>query len=196
MAVSEATKRRFKRNQERARALIGLSQFLLNTAAEDEMASDVLRAATVLLHATLDDFVRTVAKEHWQNLSKERLKLVPLPQRKPGEKISFVDLLSLQGRGVTEIVQGAVHEFLDTTSFNQKHHVTELLDELGVPRPGPKSNDLKPLMRRRHHIVHQADKAEPQPGSPEVEQPIVASEVELWADAVDYLYGHVVQHLT
>lgn len=193
MALAEGTQRRVRRNHERVRSLVGLAGMMIHTAGDEEIGQDVLRAATVLLHASLDDFLRTVAKENWPRLSRERLKLVPLPAKRPGEKITFLDLRDLQGRTVDDLVRESVFAHLDATSFNQKNQVAELLGELGIPALGAKANDLKPLMKRRHHIVHQADKDPDTEGNTEL--PIVDGDVELWLGAVEYVCNHVIESL-
>jgi hypothetical protein len=194
MPVSEGTIRRYRRNIVRVEDITGLAGMMQHTAEEPERAGDLLRAAAVLLHATLDDFLRTVAKEHWQSFSNDWLKPVPLPGHKGGEKITFVDLFHLRGKSVDDLVCESVFAYLDAKSFNNWQQVDGLLKELHVSDPGAKANDLKELMLRRHHIVHQADRADGP--TLEAEQPIDEASLNRWVGAVQHLCEHVIKELT
>jgi hypothetical protein len=193
MPVSEETVRRLRRNLLRVEDIVGLAGMMQHQAEDPERAADLLRAAAVLLHATLDDFLRTVAKERWQSFSNEWLKPVPLPGRKPGEKITFVDLFHLRGKSVDDLVRDSVLAYLDGRSFNNWPQIDDLLHELHVSSPGPQANDLKELMQRRHHIVHQADKADGPSGH--AEQAIDEASLDRWVRAVQHVSAHVIKEL-
>jgi hypothetical protein len=177
---------RFYQNASRVASLIALYENL-STRKDPIDHSDILRAAVVLLHATLEDFLRGLAGSHLPLAGESALNTVPLANTTTGrpEKFLLGRLAAHRGKTVDQLLQESVDQFLERSNFNSSDEIAALLTNLGLDIDGirPTFARLDPLMRRRHQIVHRADMFRPTAEEPEVAQPITAPEVKEWADA-------------
>ena len=120
--------------------------------------TDVLRAAVVLLHASMEDVLRSLA--YWK-----------LPAAAPTvlEKIALVgstntkfhlgNLAIHRGKTVDEVIKGSVDATLERSNYNNCEEVVGLLVSIGLD-PAPLKqymSELDSAIRRRHQIVHRAD---------------------------------------
>ena len=175
-------------NVRRARRLIDLAGD--KGESDSATASDVLRAAVVLLHATLEDYLRTLSVAHLRFSPGSALNGVPLAGLggdRP-EKFLLGALTDFRHLTVLELIDLSISEHLERTTYN---NTRELASVLGVLRLDlnefrPFFKDLDDMMLRRHGIVHRADVVQHEQPRLEPElAPINASDVSRWADRVN-----------
>lgn len=121
-------------------------------------ATDVLRAATVLLHAALEDVLRSLA--YWK-----------LPQANTAvlEKIALVggsatkfnlgELAAHRGKTIDAVIKESTDASLERSNYNNRKEVIHLLESIGlnVEPIQQYMATLEQSMSRRHQIVHRAD---------------------------------------
>lgn len=145
--------------------------------------SDILRAAVVLSHATLEQLLRDLLalEADW---SKDFLQRIPLAGAKQAraEKFSLADLKEFGDRSVAELVQESVDEHLMKRSFTEVRDVVEVLTMCGIQVQSCEHHfgDLAALMERRHHIAHTADIDDETGRGPQITRSISAKQVERW----------------
>lgn len=141
--------------EERARARPGRSGVL---------DGDLLRAAIVFLHATLEDAVRSVLTACWPLATDAELfRRVPfvLPDGHRPEKLSVGELAQhLRAKTVAEVVTDAVEGVLARASFNDIDDLVLALRRAGIDPAllDPHAAVVYVVMQRRHWVVHRADR--------------------------------------
>ena len=124
-------------------------------------SSDVLRAAVVFLHATLEDFLRSVAEWKLPLASQDVLKDIPLVgQKGRAEKFYLGDLVKHRNKTIHRLFKESVSAYLEKSNYNNIGEVKHLLKScsIGTENVSKYFNDLGKLMARRHHIVHRIDR--------------------------------------
>jgi len=130
----------------------------------DVASSDILRAAVVLLHATLEEALRAALERRLPLMPADSLAdlLVPLaPPAKPKEKVTLKDLALLQrDTTVSDLIVLAVSHWLASSNFNNVGDVVAALTRVEIPHglTQDQRSDLESLMKRRHWIAHRADR--------------------------------------
>lgn len=131
---------------------------------KDVRTTDILRASVVLLHSTFEDICRTIERELLPRGGEEALNEVPLlgisKQGRP-EKFFLGKLASYRGKTVDEVITRSVEAHLDLASYNSVDDFCAFLKRVGFSNEPfkPFLPQLASLMKRRHHIVHQADRS-------------------------------------
>jgi hypothetical protein len=95
---------------------------------------DVLRAAVVLTHAYLEDFLRTIAATILPTCDEKCLNDIPLAGLSPSgraEKFFLGKLVRHNGKTVDELLRQSIAEYLDRLSFNSTDDISHLLATLG-----------------------------------------------------------------
>lgn len=183
-------------NLSRVQALIRLADHYPDAPQELAIrANDILRAAVVFLHATLEDFLRYVGETYLPASSEEVLNRVALAgtQDVPRpEKFFLGKLAQHRGKTVDQLITESVNAYLDRVSFSDTTDISNLLEGAGiaVETVRPLYPRLSALMTRRHQIVHRADLVDV-PGDERKATPIDAATVKGWADAVTEFFAHV-----
>jgi hypothetical protein len=155
-----------------------------------EQLPDLLRAAIVLLHASLEDLFRSIAEWKLPLAAPESLERIPLASsEKDHEKFSLVDLAEFRGYSVDDVIARSVGKFLERSSFNHPGDLTEVLRKIGIDLKIRKDlrDKLAAMMSRRHWIAHRVDRdlMEPiDPNRPQLGQPIQPELVIEWKNAV------------
>ena len=163
-------------------------------------ATDVLRSAVVLLHATLEDLVRSIIAWRWPTeAGPEVLDRIPLTGSDTDQPRKFLlgVLASHRGRTVQELISSSVEEYLSRSNYNRPEHVMAALTTVGVEVDQLTSDldDLRQMMDRRHWIVHRAD-ANPRTGSGQHRaQSISPERIRVWAQNVHVLGQEAVAQL-
>jgi hypothetical protein len=123
-------------------------------------SSDVLRAATVLLHATLEEFLRGLSRWKLPAASEEVLNEIPLVGYQRADKFFLGRLSCHRGRTVDEIIEASIEKYLERSNYNNTTEITHLMLSIGVEieRVNGVYPVLTELMERRHLIVHRADR--------------------------------------
>lgn len=132
---------------------------------------DILRAAVVFLHATLEDLLRELLRQRLPEASldtwREELTDIPLPGKRKGTTFNLHHLAYHRGATVDDVLSQSVDSYLDESNFNNISEIKEALRrlEVDVTLVDPHRAYLGPLMARRHQIVHQLDSNRTQGGS-------------------------------
>jgi len=159
-------------------------------------STDVLRAATVFLHSALEDFLRSLSKMLTPtSINEQKLNAVPLPGLGGrAEKFFLGKLVAFRGKTVDEIIDTAISEHLDGISYNNVGEVKLCLRGLAIdPDNIPIDYGmLEEMIKRRHHIVHQADRNDSPGRGQHSTRSISITTVRDWRQNVELLVNEVV----
>lgn len=161
--MKEAIQARFEANLNRVDNLVEIYQRETGGARGRSSVheSDLLRAAVVLLHATLEDLVRSLSEWKLPDRPADNFKDIPLYRReeKSTDKFTLVDLAASRGRAVSDVVTESVHAWLAHYSYNGKEQLAFALNRLGLTGDAfhQFDDDLDAMIKRRHLIAHRAD---------------------------------------
>lgn len=127
-----------------------------------EVASqDILRAAVVLIHAQLEEFLRSIARVLLPEADEACLNEIPLAGI-GGRKTTFSlgKLVQHKGKSVGELLGESVSEYLERSSYNNTTDIGNLLKSLGldVSKLDSYFPAIQQMIERRHQIVHRADR--------------------------------------
>lgn len=126
--------------------------------------TDILRGALVLLHASLEDYLRSLMVWKIDTYTEETLNAYGFPNgtKRPPTKITLGELAAHRGRSVNEVISEAVKGHLEEyQSFNDLGEVKKALRQCGVLAADIDATDfgkLPDMISRRHNIVHKADR--------------------------------------
>jgi hypothetical protein len=198
--VKSRIQERLKRNLARVRHLVDTYGRLAGAGQGRRRVntSDLLRAATVFLHATLEDFLRSIELWKLPAAGEDRLNQIALAGTiGRAEKFALGKLASHRGKTVDALIAESVTQHLERSNYNTTEDVVAVLKLAGViPEDVNKHfGKLAELMRRRHHIVHQADKNE-RPGHGQFQaRSIGTTTVNRWVEAVEAFGSDVLDRL-
>jgi len=163
-AFSQENLERLVANYFRCRTLVDIHGHLAKTlSAEAPGVQDVLRAAVVLLHASVEDMLRTAAVALIPAGPSAGLDSIYWPADRPKEKAAVSILAAYRGRSVDEVLSQCVEEHFARQTFNNSTDVMNLLTQFGLTAEErakfrPFLGNLDAMMKRRHQIVHRADR--------------------------------------
>lgn len=160
--------------------------------------TDVLRAATVLLHATVEDLLRNLAYSKLPNASPEVLDKIPLVSAFPSMKYSLGALAAHRGKTVDEIISASVKGHLERSNYNSSDQVGSFLTSIGIDVAKVNSwfPKLDELMKRRHQIVHRADRDETGGSGRHRVRSIGRNKVREWIDTAESFCKAVLDEIT
>lgn len=193
---------RFSGNLSRVENLVGLYENAggKGSGRRPVHSTDVLRAATVLLHATLEDLTRSIVAWRWPtDADGELLDQIPLigSGHEQPRKFLLGALAPYREATVQDVITQSIHEHLTRSNYNRPEHVVRALISVGV-QAGDLTCDMEQLgtmMSRRHWIVHRAD-LNPQTGAGQHKtQSINPATVRGWAQNVRTLGEEVIAQL-
>ena len=119
---------------------------------------DILRAAVVLLHASLEDVLRSTALWKLPTAAGSALNSIPLVGFGP-RKFQLGDLAAFRGKLVDDVLAESVEAHLEHSNYNNIGEIVSLLNAIGLDvGEGEFFAELQALMERRHQIVHRADR--------------------------------------
>jgi hypothetical protein len=173
-ALQEDTLKRLGALLKGAEGIRGLGSARVLVSALDE--EEILRAAVVLMHACLEDFVRTVARNLLQHAGAKSLDKIP---------IKLGTLKRRKGEPVDRIIGEEVSNHLDRITFNSKEDIKNLFNMLALelqPRQESYLKMLDEMQQRRHKIVHRGDKTEWSSAKITL-RPIAHAEIAKWLTA-------------
>lgn len=157
---------RIDENLERVENLINLYSKKKGKGRRGAHDTDVLRAAVVLLHASLEDFLRSLARwiipETTEPSILDKYSFPGDSSPKRPEKVSLGYLLAFKGKTIDSVIRQAVDEHLDKSNYNNTNEIVGLLTSINVDKSSVESvfPELCEMMSRRHLIVHRADRVE------------------------------------
>ncbi len=186
-------------NLVRTENLVRLSDEIYPNAPEGLQLyrQDIIRAAVVFLHATLEDFLRHVGSMYLPKSGEDvlnRVALVGSSDVLRPEKFFLGRLASHRGKSVDQLISESVAAYLDRVSFSDTGEVSRLLEAIGVPLDpirrfyGP----LSSLMARRHQIVHKGDLLDASSDGPREAMTIDGTVVMEWHAAVKAFMSAVI----
>ncbi|GEM_PF-1643334 len=152
------TRRKF--NLLRVRNLVQASD---DKGLSDNLRKDILRAAVVLLHATVEDVMRSVSRELLPHADANVLAQIPCAVEVGGSPIPKFTLAQIRDKvvgGVERYVKARVKSHLDRTSYNNRADLENAckLIPLDAETAGRLIHAIEPMMKRRHEIVHRSDR--------------------------------------
>lgn len=154
----------FAVNLSRVSNLIAASERLVAQNIGDvEPANDVLRAAVVFLHSSLEEIIRNLYLHRLPSAGAESLNRVPFAAHEPSHRpknIQLGDLLEYQGLFVENVIRESINQYVNTLNINNSNQLVDCLKLAGVPHEPLRQffEPLDSLMKRRHQIVHQMDR--------------------------------------
>jgi hypothetical protein len=122
---------------------------------------DILRAAVVLLHASVEDVLRSIARWKLPGASSDALNNVPLVgQGSNPRKFLLGDLAAHRGKTVDQLLADSVNAYLERSNYNNTAEIAALLAAIpvDVANVNAQFSELQEMMERRHQIVHRADR--------------------------------------
>jgi hypothetical protein len=161
MSVAEI-RTRLGSNLQRVEGLAALSEWI-----EFPARSDLLRASVVLLHATLEDVLRSALELRLPQADAEHLTMLKFAVGKQAkEHITISELSRHRGKTVDQLISERIDAYLERSNFNNIADLEHALRRIGVETSllDPHKAHLLGMMQRRHWIVHRADR-DPSPGS-------------------------------
>lgn len=179
---------RFRANLARVKHLVKLYEEAADGSGRRPVeTTDVLRGAVVFLHATLEDLLRSVMAWKLPLAASEQLKDVPLAGKKPRSTFTLDDLAAFRGITVDALISKSVESYLERSNFNDPGEVEGVLVRLGLPTAllDGRRDKLGPMMKRRHWIVHRADRNDATGSGQHVARTLQQSAVEAWSSAVE-----------
>lgn len=155
----------FLENQRRVENLISAAAGLAaGSPAQIELSHDVLRAAVVFLHSSLEEIVRNLYVQRLPNVkNKDNLNKIPLLTDPPNIRPAPVflgQLAQFSGQFVENVIIKSIEAYVDSFNLNNTTQLAQSLQlvEIGVVKVEKYFPELNRLMARRHQIVHQMDR--------------------------------------
>ncbi|WP_148214270.1 HEPN domain-containing protein [Robiginitalea biformata] len=136
----------------------------MNTANRGRKSTsqlELLRATVVFAHSTLEDFMRSIQAWKMPSTKSDHLNDVWLLENPRKTKFSIQEIYQFRSMKVEDLIEKSIKSYLDFQSYNQPTDLAKAIQSSGltvsdeIKELFPK---LAPLMSRRHHIVHQADR--------------------------------------
>lgn len=155
---------------------------------KDAAVLDILRAAVVLLHASLEDVLRGVAAWKLPVAPKAVVDDIPLIGAPSATKrLPLGDLAAHRGKSIDSLIEASVESYLQRSNYNNTGEIAKLMDGVGIDisKVNGRFADLEDMMQRRHQIVHRADRKSQVSGSGDhTVRAINKHTVRTWAAAV------------
>lgn len=168
--MKKEIQRKYKLNLDRVRNLVTIYDDHLSGDGKGRRShqdTDVLRAATVMLHASLEEVLRSLAYWKLPHAKAEILEKISLVGEKNAKNIHLGILSKHRGKKVDDLIKESIDASLERSNYNNTKDVVDLLKSCGISHKGLEKYwaKLEEAMKRRHHIVHRADvNLEPKPG--------------------------------
>jgi hypothetical protein len=154
---------RFDENIARARHLIEVYEQISpkTQGRKSTQRADLLRAAIVFIHASLEDLIRSICTSRFPLSSASAMQDIPVAgtkQKKPS-KFSLGDLVPVRRMTVDQLLMQSVRELFELTSFSNVKEIMSQLNRCQIAVDASRFNaqKLEELIHRRHNIVHRAD---------------------------------------
>jgi len=162
------------------------------------LKTDILRSATVFLHAALEDFLRGLAYWKLPDADAQVINGIAMVghEGRP-QKFLLGELVQHRGKTVDDVIKASVDEHLERSNYNNTAELSSFLQSIGieVAKVNHRFDDLSELMSRRHQIVHRADRDETGGQGHHRVRSIGLKTVETWVDAVEEFTSAVLQEV-
>jgi len=208
MNERESIEGRFRSDISRVIGLVVLFRWHAANLHDDwspDHKPDLLRAAVVLLHASLEDLFRSISEWKLPTASPESLNGIRLASTRQDykdykEKFTLVDLAEFRGQSVDSVIARSIGSYLERSNYNHPGDLTDVLKRNGIDFTIPKElrDKLAAMMKRRHWIAHRVDRdllEKIDPNKPQLGQSILPELVNEWIDAVTRVGEAVISEL-
>lgn len=182
---------RFEGNIARVENLVGIYEdaFGEGGGRRPVHATDILRAATVLLHAALEETLRSLAAWKYPLAGEQVLNEVPLiglNEHARPEKFFLGKLTAHRHKSIQEVIEESIQVFLNNFTVNNTTDISSFIRKIGVEPEVVSAHypTLSTVIARRHHIVHQADRNNVAGRGQHQAQAINANTVRTWIATV------------
>lgn len=154
----------FQQNTDRVKNLILAFQLLEENNIEDsETRKDILRAAVVFMHSTLEEIIRNLFIGLLPNGNNRHLNKIPFVGHEVHHPkgILLGHLKDFNGRFVENIILESIENYVDTLNVNNTTQLSTLFEMVEISTESLRQYfpELESLMKRRHQIVHQMDRS-------------------------------------
>lgn len=160
----------FDKNIGRVKNLINLFRSLTarKRGRRSTNETDLLRVAIVLLHSSMEDCLRSILKLRLPEVgSKETLKKIPLISSSNNDrrntKFELGELMEYKGETIQTIIEKSIEKYFDEVSFNDVSDITANLSSINIILTDEIKeryfSTITQMIKRRHNIVHQADRS-------------------------------------
>lgn len=195
--MREEILQRFRSNVARVRNLITLyrtlGQNLGGGGAGGRRAvnsADILRAATVLLHGSLEDVLRGVLIWKFPVANEQVLDGVPLvglSEIGRAEKFLLGKLVGHRDKVVRDLIDESVRAYARLFTVNNTTDIAVFCNKAGVDATDVNGEFplLAAMIERRHHIVHQADRNEEAGSGHHLTRSLSTERVEIWTRSTE-----------
>jgi hypothetical protein len=187
-SVKDEIARRLDLNLSRVKSLIAAYEGALPGASgrPSVATTDILRASVVFLHASIEDLLRSLLEWKLPSANPKYLEDVPLDGDKL-RKYTLADIAQHRGKTVDELIERSVKGSLERSNYNSVDEVAGVLTKSGVDTKAlnPFASDLEAMMKRRHWIVHRADRNDAQGAGHFLARSLHPNTVKAWLSAVD-----------
>lgn len=155
-------------------------------------SSDVLRAAVVLLHAAVEDLLRSLERRSLPRANAEVLNEIRLTGA-DGPKFPLGALAMHRGKSVDDLIDASVAEHLERATYNNAHELAAMVTRSGgdPARVREFFPTLTAMMERRHSIVHRADREQPSGSGHHRAKSLSKAQVRDWVNVAENFAGAV-----
>jgi hypothetical protein len=153
---------KFNQNISRSRNLVSIHKIYLSGKGPGRRATnstDVLRAATVMLHATLEEFLRDLSRWKLPSASEPVLNDIPMVGSLRSDKILLGKLSNHRGKTVDQVIIESIESYLERSNYNNVDDIAHLFVCIGIDNRQLEIYypEITEMIKRRHQIVHRAD---------------------------------------
>jgi len=163
---------------------------------------DMLRVTIVLLHATLEDYLRSIMKIKLPEMEGKSLSGIPLYIRNDSfgtnPKFTLEELCKHKELSVEELIEKSVNQYLDRQSFNNVKEISGALERIGVVVTDDMRlhfDSLNTMILRRHSIVHQADREKRSGQGYHEAKSVTILKVKKWMRGVDEFMSEIAKQI-
>lgn len=152
---------------------------------------DILRATTVLAHSTLEDYLRSLM--HWKLPLQDKEKishisLIGTSEAGRATKFTLGDLAAHREKNVGDLIKHSIKQYLGTVSFNDTSDIASSLEKISIDTTEEMRRlfpTLNEMIKRRHNIVHNADRDIIAGSGNHKIKSIGVKQVETWKKTID-----------
>lgn len=123
---------------------------------------------------------------------------IPLASFAPATKFTLGDLSSHRGKTIDEVISSSVDRYLERSNYNNAAEVSRILTSVGINIISVNSqlSLLGELMKRRHQLVHRADRDETGGSGKHIVRSIGLRTVREWIAAAEEFCNAVLGELS
>lgn len=192
---------KFQKNLRRVRHLLEVFRTLHpGQERPSELHADVVRAAILFLHATLEDLLRSGEELRFPQAPAAAFKRLQWVRQIKGEERTSEKLgleefaAAFRGQTVDEVLMQVFQKHHERSNYNNQQDVVGALERMGLDtKPFEEFfPDLHAMMKRRHEIAHRADINR---RLPQMTNRVIVKVAERWLQTVEAFGNRLVTSL-